>query len=229
MKTFVRCIAVLYFAGCAGGAQALVTSYDNLSDWTVALGNAAVVSDPFDNDIGQGGAITFDSGVLSTVWGLFLFDNSVSLGSFHMAVSPEGVYATPYNDWFFPHPVFAFGFDFSEVAPGLASVVIDDGSGPDSFELYAVGTGNASSAGSANPASVAPGPSVYLLGYSGFAGFVSDSGSFSAVRFYNQAPGTLDAYNLDNLVFATRVPTPGTLALFSLGIAGLLWSTKRSP
>tara|TARA_R110002124_G_scaffold72861_3_gene195719 strand:- start:394 stop:648 length:255 start_codon:yes stop_codon:yes gene_type:complete len=65
-----------------------------------------------------------------------------------MAVSSDGVFATPFNDWSFPNPVFAFGFDFSEVAAGFASVLIDDGSGPVGFELYDGGEDYSVSAGS---------------------------------------------------------------------------------
>lgn len=196
-------MAVMALAGWAGAAQALIMTYDNLADWTTATGGAAVVSDPFDNDIAQGGVITFDSGVVSSVFGVFFNDNSVSSGEFKMAVAGDGVAATPFNDWLFPDPIFAFGFDFTRVRDGAASVLIDDGSGPVNFELYSVGGGSP-----------------------GFAGFVSDSGSFSSIRFFDQELGT-DAYGLDNLVFAESVPAPATLALFGLGMAGLGWSKRK--
>jgi len=202
LETITRFIAIMALAGWAGAAQALIMTYNNLADWTNAIGGAAVVSDPFNNDIAQAGSITFDSGVVSSVLGIFFDDNSVYGGKFNMAVAGDGVFATPFNDWLFPNPIFAFGFNFTDVRAGAASVLIDDGSGPVNFALYSVGGGSP-----------------------GFAGFVSDIGMFSHIRFNDQESGT-DAYDLDNLVFAESVPAPATLALFGLGLAGLGWSNR---
>lgn len=204
MRKFTRFLVALALAGWMGAAQALVMTYDNLADWTTATGGASVVSDPFDNDIEQSGVITFDSGVKSAVLAVFFTDNSVANGRFRMAVGGDIFIASPTNDWWFPSPIFAFGFDFFDANAGAGtSVLVDDGSGPVSFELFTVGNGS-----------------------SGFAGFISDSGTFSNIRFYSQLDLT-DAYRLDNLVFAAPVPAPDNLALLSLGLAVLGWSKRR--
>ena len=217
MKNTVRFMSAIILLVWVGTAQALMMAYDNLADWTAAIGGAPVVSDPFDSEIPQGGSITFDSGVQSAVAAVFLNDNSVWNGKFVMAVGGDPYIAAPFNDWQFPDPIFAFGFDFSGInALAGTSVLIDDGSGPLSFELYGIGDSQRLEAQK----------SPRLGGKDGFAGFVSDSGTFEDVRFYSQFDLT-DAYSLDNLVFASRIPVPGSLTLFSLGLVGLVW-LKRS-
>ena len=203
MRNLLRFIAAMAITGWVGSSQAGIITYDNRADWQAALSSSIVV-DSFSNAIAEANTITFDSGVVSALVGgnPCCGDNSVSGGHLNMAVDGDGSVGALFNDWLFPHSIYAFGFDVVGVgAITGVQVTIDDGSGASSYSLNAVAGGT-----------------------NGFVGFVSDSGTFDEIRFSSVSNSNLDIYDVDNLAFT---PAPATLALFGLGLVGLGFSRRK--
>lgn len=196
--------------GCAaalsaiGFAHAGVTTYDNLADFTAAIGAAPTTTDTFDNTIAPGPSITFDSGVVVEY-----------SGSSNQNGVVGGVYET-FSDgdnptletWTFPTPIIGFGMDVFGVNRGDfdgVQVTINDGSGDETFLLHDI---------------IFPsgGPSAG----DGFVGFTTMSSItsivFTAVGGFGSNSG--DVWRADNLIFAQgdvapEVPVPAAALLFA--------------
>ena len=203
--------------GFAGPAQAVITTYSDLSSFMAALPQGAIpTTDSFVNDIASAQSITFDSGVISTndndvtKWD----DNEVQNQRYRNAIDsrqPGDPAADGANrlNWTFPSTIIAFGFEVygvNPIGPGngqsAVELSIDDGSGPQMFRLHDVAGGT-----------------------HGFAGFISTTGAFSQIEFMAGDPWIVgpgfDVFQLANLVFvpgsASQISTPATLSLFLLG------------
>lgn len=200
-------LAAFAVLGPAQDARATLITVNSLADFNAAIGPAPTTSDSFTGDIAAGLSITFASGVVSTAaGGSFLSGpapvppNQVTGGEFVGAVDGDGDLAPLTLTWTFPFPVIGVGMDMRDLNQLDATVVGSN----QVFDTGTVSTG------------------------AGFFGFVDIMAPFDQIQFSVQLPQTRrDEFFADNLIFASAataqaVPEPGTLALFGLGLAGLL-------
>ncbi|MEM9838547.1 MAG: hypothetical protein AAF830_05265 [Pseudomonadota bacterium] len=206
--------------GCAaalsafGFAHAGVTTYDNLADFTAAIGGAPTTSETFDNDIPSGDPLTFDSGVAVTKGGT-VFGNRVTGGRYETFTDGDN----PTTEiWTFPIPIIGFGMDVFSVNSSSfdgVQVTINDGSGDQTFVLFDIlFPGGGPSNGD------------------GFVGFTTMS-AITSVVFTGVGDGAMnvgDIWSADNLVFAQgnvapEVPVPAAALLFAP--AALLAARRR--
>ena len=197
-------LAAFAVLGPAQDARAALITVTSLTDFNAAIGAAPTTVDPFGTDITGGLSITFDSGVVSTLSGGLLTgaaqDNQVIGGQFVGEVDGDGMDAPLVMTWTFPVSVIGFGIDFNTSGRLDAEII---GSG------QIVDIGNT------------------IGGATGFFGLVDAVTPFSQVEFTVFDNSRNDEFTGDNLIFASAataqaVPEPGTLALFGLGLAGLL-------
>ena len=84
--------------------------------WEDAMNTAGagvLTTDTFDNDISNGGSITFDSGIVSTATG-GLTTNRVLSGAYEGLLDTDGNVPPVFNTttWAFPESIIGFGADF---------------------------------------------------------------------------------------------------------------------
>ena len=194
-------LALLASAGPARATPMVVTSLDAFNS---AVGAAPTTVDTFSADVAGDFSITFASGVVSTAaQESMVFEpssNQISSGAFFGFLNSGEFAPLPTTlTWTFPVPVIGFGADF--VGALLLDVTIP-GAGP-SFNI---------------PNEVG--------GLAGYFGLVDTLEPFTQIRFSLEGSNEIERVFIDNLIFAaapavTAVPEPGTLALFTLGLAGL--------
>lgn len=204
LRFLLTAFAAFAVLGPAQDARATLITVTSLTDFNAAIGTAPTTSDAFTGDIAAGLTITFASGVESTVAGGSFFSgpapvppNQVTGGEFVGAVDGDGDLAPLTLTWTFPFPVIGVGMDMRDLNQLDATVV-------GSNQVFDTGT---------------------VSTVQGFFGFVDVMTPFEQIQFSVVGQARRDEFFADNLIFAAAavaVPEPGTLALFGLGLVGLL-------
>ena len=101
---------------CEAPPAAALSVFTDREAWNQAVQDlgAAIVTDPFDNNIAEAVTITLDSGIISTIIDPRVLNNSVTNGVY-AANTRQGI---PSIRWTFPSPVVAFGAYFISAANG---------------------------------------------------------------------------------------------------------------
>ena len=197
-------ISVCCFMASSNVNSAIITFTDKTA-WEAAISGSTITLEQF-----NGGAQNFSDNSTGNIAGSITVDingsgisnNITATGIFNMEPdsSPPDLSNIDFN---FSSPIIGFGFtNLNGVrADGYGVRVQFDGFSSAEF-------------GSIVGSNSAP-----------FLGFVSNA-PFSSINFFTT--GFNDVWLFDDLVYASvSVPTPATLGLLGLGIAGLGWSRRK--
>jgi hypothetical protein len=197
MKGITRIMAVLAFSGWASGTLAgAITTFTDRVLWEAAV-IGSITTDPFDNDIGSS-ELFGGPPIVFDSWVTSEINNGSGFQcNFVGGGNYNGCVGVSGDIAKWTFPGMGNAFGFDYISQSSLDITITYDGFPDAF--------------------------VTTPAAGGFFGLISDGMEFSMITFTGGG-----SFDIDNLSFNHRhgVPIPSTLALFTLGLAGLVARRK---